>query len=87
MLLRRLASPARLDLARSARAASTAGRPASEFARHPSFLELEETLDQGGLPCFPTRGENVRVLYEPAAFYRTLLVRPALLHLERNFIG
>ncbi|CDR47358.1 RHTO0S14e02520g1_1 [Rhodotorula toruloides] len=77
MLLRRLASPARLDLARSARAASTAGRPASEFARHPSFLELEETLDQGGLPCFPTRGENVRVLYEPAAFYRTLLDKVA----------
>ncbi|KAK4331958.1 CDP-diacylglycerol--glycerol-3-phosphate 3-phosphatidyltransferase [Rhodotorula toruloides] len=77
MLLRRLAAPARLECVRFARAASTAGRPASEFARHPSFLELEETLDQGGLPCFPTRGENVRVLYEPAAFYRTLLDKVA----------
>lgn len=41
--------------------------------RHPAFADLGAALTE--LPRFRTRGEAVRVLYEPREFYETLLVR------------
>ena len=40
--------------------------------RHPAFADLGAALTD--LPRFRTRGEDVRVLYEPAEFYEALLV-------------
>lgn len=40
--------------------------------RNPSFHDLAGDLK--GLPAFKTRGEDVRVIYEPVEFYQTLLV-------------
>ena len=50
-------------------------RPAAEFERHPAFRQLDRDLDEAGVPCFPARGEDVRVLNDPGEFYQTLLVR------------
>lgn len=50
-------------------------RPAAEFERHPAFRQLDRDLDEAGVPCFPARGEDVRVLQDPSEFYQTLLVR------------
>lgn len=40
--------------------------------RHPAFADLGAALTS--LPRFRTRGEDIRVIYEPTEFYRTLLV-------------
>lgn len=45
--------------------------------RHPAFADLGAALTD--LPRFRTRGEDVRVLYEPSEFYEALLVRDILL--------
>ncbi|GAA5991383.1 hypothetical protein JCM10908_003286 [Rhodotorula pacifica] len=47
--------------------------PAPEFERHPAFKQLDRDLDEGGVPCFPARGEQVSVLQDPQQFYNTLL--------------
>lgn len=60
-------------------------RPAAEFERHPAFRQLDRDLDEAGVPCFPARGEDVRVLNDPSEFYQTLLVslsRPGSLSSE-----
>lgn len=54
---------------------ATLARPAAEFERHPAFRQLDRDLDEAGVPCFPARGEDVRVLNDPSEFYQTLLVR------------
>jgi hypothetical protein len=41
--------------------------------RHPAFQDLSSSLQ--ALPEFRTRGDDVRVIYEPTDFYATLLVR------------
>ncbi|TKA53067.1 hypothetical protein B0A53_03947 [Rhodotorula sp. CCFEE 5036] len=52
---------------------ATLARPAAEFERHPAFRQLDRDLDEAGVPCFPARGEDVRVLKDPSEFYQTLL--------------
>jgi len=51
-------------LPRSYRYLSTAATPSSPSS---SFLDFDQ------LPCFPVRGRDLKVLYEPQDFYSTLL--------------
>lgn len=47
--------------------------PATLEHRHPAFKHFAENL--APLPEFRTRGRDVRILYDPADFYQSLLVR------------
>jgi phosphatidylserine/phosphatidylglycerophosphate/cardiolipin synthase-like enzyme len=52
-------------LPRSYRYLSTAATPSPSSSS--SFLDFDQ------LPCFPVRGKDLKVLYEPQDFYSTLL--------------
>lgn len=52
--------------------------------RNPSFHNLVGELSDK-IPSFKTRGEEVRVIYEPREFYDTLLVSFPLLAVVRKY--
>lgn len=75
MLLGRLSSRRVACPASSASSWRTVSQLAPRVVRprHPAFLDQNASLS--GLPEFRTRGDDVRVIYEPTEFYTTLLVR------------